>query len=187
MLTLILIMAAELGVKHHTYDGTADADLRSSPGFQLNLGRTVYFWGSYEEPKLHIVGQRLHHGGDFTLWGYGVGARHQWRKVGVFGEFGLFDPEIDPIPKAELEVLNTVLLRDREHEVFHSGTYRLDPDYGGRLGGFIELAPYLIVTGSVRFLEVKQKMDARNSPEDRFEEGGNLDLGAFEIGVFWRF
>ena len=205
-----------IGVLSDTYTGGNDArNVKTSSGFQLKVGGDVgYVWGSLENSRFTIVGQSM---GSIDLVGYGLGIQHKWHPVGVFLEFGIFNPEVEGThPIVQNEALSRVLINHQGNQnrtilslppgnfQFPHTTYRLHSGLGGRVGASYDKGPFQ-ATIALRFFEMGETINAwinsdGSSTEPFFgsplvdqpdglwwQEGGTFSMSAIEVGLFFKF
>ena len=177
---------------HQTYGDDFSA---GDPSVQLKVGGSLYAWGAYEKPDLFLVGQEI---GSAEILSVGVGYRYD----GVFIEFGYFEPDVSTVQNIRDEGVTTTL--NNHHgwagtRRFDDTTYDIKGGYGGRIGVSHRMSKRLSVQASYRFLTLTEEMDAtvgvcgwpeaEESPdcESWWQERDDTDLGAFEVGLFFRF
>lgn len=198
LITVFLCPAVSAQIDLSTVHGTYDSErLKSDWGYQIRAGQSMYVWGSYETPALQLVGQNLN---SLKLWGIGIGYRHVWDRIQVFGEFGYFDPSISPDDNIRDEAVWRQLRNDHGETDWHPThtVYDLQHGYGGRLGISYEIAKHLIVSVAYRFLSLNESLDACGGSDPTCAypvESGNghwqnrqtLKLGTIEAGIGIRF
>jgi len=200
-------ISVDLGVYHSTYAGESDNDqelIFNDPGLVLRVAyKNAYIWGSYEDPKLFILGQKME---SVEMWGYGIGGRHQWGKFEAFVEFGIFDPKEDPSVPIRNEVVTRMLINHHgDHDLFRHTDFRLGQGYGARIGGMYRLTTHLHLYAGYRVFKGDQDIDGwtwldrsgnTRVPElgecpqhvcTWWQERGQHNYNAFEIGVILRY
>lgn len=169
-----------------------DSQVSSDTGYQVKVGGSAYIWGSYENPRLKVLGQPM---GNLNMSGYGVGFRHRWDKWEAFIEYGQFEPQLKVNDVVRDEVVGAQLQKDFGPAPlpFNMASYELDKGHGGRVGVGYLIRPKIKVTASYKALSVGENLDWWDS--ETFAEGCNcfwqernrLDLSALEFGLVLTF
>ncbi len=159
LIALSMNAAAEVsvGVFHETQDSER---LKAVTGIQVRAGGDAYLWGSYSKPDVQLMGQNL---GKVDLYGAGLGLRHKWDRVSVFGEFGWFkSDESTTKTSIQNESILAALKHDHGRIPFHptQTTYSLSNGYGGRLGASCDVSDWLRVSAAYRSLKLNEGYDA---------------------------
>ena len=118
------------------YNIQYDEDMRNSTGEVLRLGLKdfpVYLWGQQESNTPTMSGQKF---GDADLTMYGIGVKHEFGKVRVFGEFGRNDVSFTSAGRVAEEMTLTTFYQQHDYEGRYKPGQQWDsPDYVGPARG----------------------------------------------------
>jgi len=177
------------------YFSVYDSTVKSDYGIEIAMGDPLYAFVSYESPDLQILGQNM---GGLTLPGFGIGYRtHVVKKLSVFLEFGMYyTPSIQPATNIEAEVVNQLLVNDFGQPGWNPDyySYKLQSDFGGKVGLSLDLSDRLSVFGAYRYLKVRENFDMCEIGPCEYGESGKhwqernvLDLSSAQIGISFKF
>ena len=195
MIGAILLAAISIGPTFNVYESER---IKSEFGAKVEVGERFYAWGSYEHPRLQLVGQNM---GELELWGAGLGFRHELNdRLDVFGEFGYFWPSTDPADNIRDEAVATSLRKDHGEPGLHweHTVYKLSSDYGARLGLSYAATDAIYLSLAYRHLSLNEALDACTGPDpgcefpvspgsSHWQNRKTLKLNSFEIGAGIRF
>lgn len=185
----------EVGPTFNVYDSDR---IKSEVGAKASVGKRFYLWGSYEHPRLQLVGQNM---GAVELWGAGLGFRHELNdRLELFGEFGYFWPSTDPADNIRDEAVATSLRKDHGEPGLHweHTVYKLSSDYGARLGLSYAATKRTHLSLAYRYLSLNEALDACTGPDSgcefpvspgssHWQNRKTIKLNSFEIGAGIRF
>ena len=186
----------DLGLSHSTYNDEAGSEI----SYHLKLRHDdypVYLFAGYENPDVKMLGQPL---GDASILSVGLGVRQTFSKLTVFAEAGYGHIDLSINQEIQEEIVYTKLVidhhsqhrsvpvnpRDYEH------SYEMSDSVLGRVGLSYEVADYLNVTFSYRWMMTKVEYaicdeERRRTNQGYWRKDSTHDLSALEIGLFFTF